>query len=283
MLTETLVEKTKKIEKISFAIFIINKLKNKKVLGLTTTEWLKKEFVGLPLYIIDNNNDDNIKEKIKPYAINYDYIFIINNNTPFITKNLIDNIMEYIWFKNSLACKLYLGAVYKTSYYLATNEINYDNFYMQNQEQFAIVETEEQVAMAEKYFSKKIILENQKKGVMFENPNSVILSPFCEIGKGTTIFSNCVIKGKTKIGSNAIINNNTTIIDSTIGNNTSMSNSNITKCKIGNNVIISPYCTINKSKIADNCFIEGYCLIDNFSVNKNELIKARTTLQKEKN
>ena len=153
---------------------------------------------------------------------------------------------------------------------------------MNNQELFTIIETEEQVAMAEKYFSKKIIIDLQKQGVAFENPNSVIISAKSTIGRNCTIFSNCVFRGKCTIGDNTIINNNSTIIDSKIGNNSSVSNSIITKSNIGNNVIISPYCDIKKSKISDNAVIGYYVVLDNYTIKKNEIIKDRTTLAKEK-
>jgi len=282
ILTETLVEKTKKIEGFNAVIIILNTTKNKKILGLTCTEWLQRELKGYPLYVLNPSNNENIREKIIPCVQNYDYFILIYNNTPFITKELVNNVIEYVWFKNSNACKLYSGAVYKSKYYLTNNEIVYDNFYMQNQDLFAFVENTEQIAFAEKYFSKKIITTYQKNGVIFENPNSVIISPNCQIGRGTTILNNCIIKGKTIIGENSIINNNSTIIDSVIGNKSSISNSNITKCKIGNNVIVSPYCDITKSKIEDNVFVESYCLIDNYKINKNEFVKARSTLQKNK-
>ncbi len=282
MLTEAVMV-TQKIKRLSnFAIFIINNKKGRKVLDMTLTEWLQKELNCYPLYVIDHKEGEDIKEKIGLYCNNYEYIFVLYDKTPFVNKNLIETLIEYVSTKGSKACKLPCGAIYMTSYYLGSGNINYDSIYMNNQELFTIIETEEQVAMAEKYFSKKIIIDLQKQGVAFENPNSVIISAKSTIGRNCTIFSNCVFRGKCTIGDNTIINNNSTIIDSKIGNNSSVSNSIITKSNIGNNVIISPYCDIKKSKISDNAVIGYYVVLDNYTIKKNEIIKDRTTLAKEK-
>ena len=283
IITETCITKQQKSTQVRLAVFIVNKGKTqKKILDLTTTEWLQKEFQSYTTFVIDCYPNMQLKDSITPYLQNFDYFVIIYNDTPYLTNNIIDKIFEYVVIKNSKACKLYSGAVYNTSYYLSNNDIMFDSFYLQNEDCFRVINDEKDLIVAEKYFTKKIINDLKKKNVFIDNPESVVISANCEIGEGTTILNNCAIKGKSKIGKNVVINNNTTIIDSVIGDSTSVSNSTITKSKIGTNTIISPYCNITKSNIDNDCVIGYYCVVDGWKLKKGTNITERTSLIKTK-
>ncbi len=278
---ETAVSKDIKKARARIAIVIVNRVKKIKILGLTISEWLRRELAGYTLYEVDIKANDSIKDKLAVYCANCDYIMIINNNMPYITASLVDNILEYVVLKGSNACKLFSGAIYNTKSFLNSSELCYDNFYMQSQEAFLEVNTDAEVSAAERFFSKKLIGYYTSLGVQFHSPNSVIISPLCQIGCGTIIMNNCVIIGKSVIGQNCVIHNNTTIDDSKIGDATTISNSIVTKSKIGNNVLVSPYCNVIKSTIGDNSTIGYYCAIEGYRAKKNSVIKDRTTYRKE--
>ncbi len=282
MVTETVQQKITTSATASFAIIIVKAYKDIKILDRTISEWLTDEMQSIPTFVINKvNNDADLRQQINLYCKNFDYFITLYNNTPYITKNLIMHIMEYVTAKKSNACKLFSGFVCNSKYFVSNSNIVYDNFYMQAQDRFATIDDTTDIERAEKFFSSKVITKHINAGVKFDNPNSVILSSNCTIGYNTLIMNNCVIKGKCTIGKNVIINNNTTILDSTIGDGSSVSNSIVNKSKIGSNSIISPYCNIEKSRIGDNCIIGHYCIVRNTSVKKGQNIAERTTLIKE--
>ncbi|MBE5735001.1 MAG: hypothetical protein E7361_00915 [Clostridiales bacterium] len=278
---ETLVQKSINKINVSCAIIIVNKYKKVKILGLTISEWLKREFSNNPVFEIDLKAKDDLRSKVLPYCNNFDYIMIIYNNTPYITKSIVAKVIEYVSIKQSNACKLHSGAVYNSRYYVSNPNCMFDNFYMQGEDAFVSVETPQEIAQAEKNFSKRVINTLQAKGVIFQNPMNTVVSPLCDIGRGTTILNNCVIQGKTIIGKDCLIHNNSSISDSKIGDGSSVSNSNIIKSKIGKNVLVSPYCNVIKSTIGDNSTIGYYCVIDTYRLKKGSLIADRNTLKKE--
>ena len=140
ILTKTQSQKEKKLFNNNFAIFIVNKDKKRKILDLTINEWLKKELKDLYVFEIDIKKEEELRNKILQYLNNFEYFIIIYNNTPFITKNLVLSIIEYAYVKKIKACKLFSGAVFESKYFILNKEIIYDNFYMQNQENFFVVE-----------------------------------------------------------------------------------------------------------------------------------------------
>ena len=261
-------------------IIIVNNNKKCKILDMTIDQWLQQELTKYDVFVVDCKNGENLKEKIAIYLKNYNYFMIIYNNTPFITEEVVDRIFDYIAIKDAKACKLYSGAVYEVKNYLRYDNVMYDCFYMQDQECFRLIENDEDITLAEKFFTNKVIMRLRKNGIMIESPQSIIISPMASIGAGTTILHNCVIKGKTHIGKNCIINNNSTIIDSNLGDNVSVSNSIINKSKIGDNSIISPYCNINKATIDNDCYISYYCVVENSRVKKGANLQQNTTLRK---
>lgn len=265
----------------SFAICIANISNKTKILDLKPCEWLKNELKDFPTFVFDLKQSDNLREILKLYIKNFDNFLLIYSNTPLITKNLVKHLQEYVSIKSCDFCKLPNGFVANTKYFLSNDKLSYDSIYTQNLDEFVTIETEKDLFYATKVLNNRLINYHKNNGVIFKDAQSVHISYNTKIGRGSVIFSNCNLIGKTVIGDNCIINNNTTINSSKIGDNTSISNSIVEKSTIGNNVVISPYCNIvDKSKIGDNCYIDYYTLIKSYTIKKNTKLDPRTTLEK---
>ena len=77
IITETCVQKENIAKKLNCAIFIINKNKPKKILDLTTTEWLQKELNSFSVFVLESSQSKKLNDLINPYLIS-----ITTDNTP---------------------------------------------------------------------------------------------------------------------------------------------------------------------------------------------------------
>lgn len=82
------------------------------------------------------------------------------------------------------------------------------------------------------------------KGVRFIGPDTSFISPDVQIGSGSTVMPNTIIKGNTFIGSRCIVGPNTVISNCTIGEKTQINSSQISDSTVGTNVTIGPFAYI---------------------------------------
>ncbi|OGD94680.1 hypothetical protein A3A48_02310 [Candidatus Curtissbacteria bacterium RIFCSPLOWO2_01_FULL_37_9] len=126
------------------------------------------------------------------------------------------------------------------------------------------------------------------------DPNTTYIDEDAEIGKGTTIYPNTTILGKTVIGANCEIGPNSVIQDSKIGNKcvifySVIKNSHIgdrsdvgpfahlrDKANVGKNTHIGNFVEIIRSKIEDNSKIGHVSYIGDTTVGSNVNIGAGT-------
>jgi bifunctional UDP-N-acetylglucosamine pyrophosphorylase/glucosamine-1-phosphate N-acetyltransferase len=84
------------------------------------------------------------------------------------------------------------------------------------EDEFAGINTPEELEIAEQLMKKRMINHWKDKGVLFTDGYSVFISPQTEIGKGTRIYPGVHIEGATRIGQGCVIYPNVRITDSTI-------------------------------------------------------------------
>ncbi len=106
-----------------------------------------------------------------------------------------------------------------------------------------------------------IFFINKNQGAKME---FAIIDKSVVIGKNVIIHPFNVIKGNTVIGDNTIIYPFNYIEDSIIGKNCEISNSNLQKCEIGENVKVGPFARLRpKAKVCDNCKVGNFVEIKN--------------------
>src|SRR3989344_4161164 len=141
---------------------------------------------------------------------------------------------------------------------------------------------------------KETNLKLKKSGVVLIDPDTTFISPDTKISKGTTIYPNTFILGKSEVGRNCQIGPNSLIVDSKIGSETEViysvvENSVVSnKCSIGpfshlrpktfveSKVRIGNFVEIKNSKIGQNCEIGHQCYIGDATLGKEVNIGAGT-------
>ncbi len=109
-------------------------------------------------------------------------------------------------------------------------------------------------------------------GTTFHNPESVWIEFDVDFSKDVEIFQNCFIAGKTEIGEGTIIEPNCVIKNSKIGKNvTIFANSYIEDSVIEDGAIIGPF-----ARIRNNSHIKENAVIGNFVEVKNSVVGERT-------
>ena len=103
-----------------------------------------------------------------------------------------------------------------------------------------------------------------EKGVEFLALDGVLIEDTVEVGKGTVIYPNVVLKGATVIGENCILTSGTYIEDCIIGDGTTINASQCYCSKIGDEVKIGPFSHIRPdSDIADHVKIGDFVEVKN--------------------
>ncbi len=91
-----------------------------------------------------------------------------------------------------------------------------------------------------------------KNGVCLVNPETITLSSDVKIGKGTIIYPNTYITGKTIIKENSIIGPNSELHNAIIGNNTIIKHSLVYDSIIGDNCVIGPFAHLRMNNVLNN-------------------------------
>ncbi len=121
-----------------------------------------------------------------------------------------------------------------------------------------------QLNVAEKLMQKRINENYMRAGVTIHSPETVIISPDCQIGEDTEIFADVVIEDGCKIGAGVLITSASRISGAEIGNGVSVQSSVILKSKIGDNTTVGPF-----AYIRPDCVIGKKARIGDFVELKN--------------
>ena len=250
-----------------------------KILGRTLYDWVAFACNGRNVRVIDITSKDNILQFVKNYINNnFDYTLFLLSSTPLITKQDIDSVIEYAFFKDINLCKLPTGYIFKNKYLSECKDKFVDSVYSQNIDNFYIVESKKQFSFALNILQERINNFHIENGVEIIKPSSVYIEPEVDIESGSIIYPNNSLKGTTIIGNDVILKENNVIENTIINSGCCISGSNITNSKMGNHTYISSFCEIDNSIIGDECIVENYCVIKNTKIKNKSKIKSRECL-----
>lgn len=170
-----------------------------------------------------------------------------------------------------------------------------DAYSIAEEDELIGINNREELSLAMKYLSERVVKEWMSEGVTIYDPLSVWVSPSVKIGKDTIIYPNVFLEGNTIIGQNCIIYQGTRILDSIIEDNVQIkdctviesshikSGSNIgpfahirPESIIGQNCRIGNFVEIKKSLIGDGTKASHLSYIGDSEVGKNVNIGAGT-------
>ena len=263
--------KIKKIDKkeVSFGVLILDCPKSKnsynsQILGRTLFDWVAFACKGLEIKNVEWDGKENILELSKNNIISKTtYTIILLSNTPLISGDTINSIIDYCSIKKVNLCKLPVGYVTRNEYLIKNTSYSVDSVYSQNTQDFYLVETKKQFTEAEDILQERINTFHVRNGVEIRKSKSVYIEPDVDISSNVTIFSGNTLKGKTIIGSGVILKENNIIENSIIGNDCCISASHIERSKIHDNVYISAFSEIINCEIGKETMVSSGCKIYN--------------------
>ena len=111
-------------------------------------------------------------------------------------------------------------------------------------------------------------LEINKKfadnGVKFVDIKSAYIDQDVEIGKGTVIYPQVIIEGKSKIGQDCVIGMCSRIVDSQVGDRSDVQNSVILESSVGEDTTVGPFAYMRPgSAVGNNCKVGDFVEIKN--------------------
>lgn len=123
------------------------------------------------------------------------------------------------------------------------------------------------------YARMTVIEKHLENGVEFTCTDGIIIERSVEIGTGTEILPNTIIRGKTRIGNNCIIGVNSVIENCTVGDNVKIDSSQVYNSVVEDNVTIEHYVHIRPdSHIKKGAYISDFVEI------KNSVIGEKTAV-----
>lgn len=270
--TKTEIEKEILKEKEKIFIIILKPSNNKlKILNRQLHEWLSLAVKNFPFVVLQIKENSDIKKLISAYLKNFEYTIVLYSYTPLITSETIDSIADYIIYKKINACKLSVGMAFKNSYFLQ-DKFEYDNIYLQNENDFYIVENIKQCNVAKNIIIQRINNYHIERGVNILNSNTVIIEPDVNIQSDVEICQNNTILGKTILRNNVILKENNVIENSLIESGVGISNSIVKNCKIGKNSLILPFCSLENVVVGENCTIASHNVLKDCKITNNSKI-----------
>ena len=151
----------------------------------------------------------------------------------------------------------------------------------------AAIETPEDVCHAEELLRDMVNRRHMLNGVRFIGADTIFISPDAEIGEGSVILPNTIIRGETRIGKDCRLGPNSMIFNCTVGDGTEINASQINEseigagvhigpfayirpgCQLGDNIRIGDFVELKKTKIDDGTKISHLTYVGDAEVGKN--------------
>ena len=110
-----------------------------------------------------------------------------------------------------------------------------------------------------------------RQGVIFIDSNTTYIDPRAEIGAGTVVLPNTIVRGASVVGEHCELGPNTMIRDCTVGDYTTINASQINESTIGSHTTVGPF-----AYVRPNCSVGDHCRIGDFVELKNSSLDEGT-------
>ncbi|MBO4412397.1 MAG: hypothetical protein J5779_00040 [Clostridia bacterium] len=214
---------------------------NKEMMGKKMCNWVKDALCGFETKSIACEPNSSIIPLIKPMIEGYKTAVVLYSDTPLLTKNTVEEILDYFSSRNLNVLKLPRGYVLDCEYIKNVDSVSDINLNEFNKEEFEVVCDAASFAKTNSILKQRILDFHTGNGVMFEDINSCFVDADVIIEPSVKICSNNVLKGETYIGNNVVLEPNNTIINSIISQNCIVKSSYIKNSKITENMVVGPF------------------------------------------
>ena len=213
-----------------------------------------KEMMGKKMcdYVLDSVKDyktksiacdetSSIVPLVKPMIEGYKTAIVLYSDTPLLTKETVNEILDYFAVSKLNVLKLPRGYVFDVEYIKNVDSVSDINIKKFNEEEFQPVCDAKSFSKINSILKQRILDFHLNQGVWFNDVNSCYIDADTIIEPGAKIAAFNSLKGETYIGKNVILEENNTIINSIISNNCIIKSSYIKNSKITENMVVGPF------------------------------------------
>ena len=287
ILEETkLQEKTQAGTNCDAIVLLVDSLQNStkksydlNLMGESMYNWVSRACPSKPT-LVNYNEQDDLLSTIKPMLKNAEYTLVLYSDTPLITSNGVNQILEFVQNKNLSVAKLNRGWVLKTEYIKNATAIYALNTYdICANEQYQ-VNSVDSLIKATNILQSRINKYHINSGVNILSPLNTYIECSVAIEAGATIEPFAKLEGTTTIGANSKICSHTVIADSKIDQNAIVkAGSVVVRSAILDNAIVGNNCVVtNKSVVSEEAIVSAGCILDGTTTMQGNKVGAKCTL-----
>ena len=118
-----------------------------------------------------------------------------------------------------------------------------------------------------------VVMGHLARGVQMLDPATAYIDPRVEIGAGTMLLPNTILRGNTKIGMGCTIGPNSMVRDCIVGDNTEINASQANESTIGSDTHVGPF-----AYLRPNCTVGDHVKVGDFVEVKNSVLGNGTKI-----
>ena len=190
----------------------------------------------------------NIYSLIRPMLTDSKLTIVLFSDTPLITSQTIQEIVDYA-LNNQITCqKLPRGFVFDTEYVKTAESLVSEGTLYFGDEDFVEVFDLKQLEFVSSILKSRILEKHQKNGVLIEDNLTTFIDFDAVIDCGVVVQPLCTIKGQTKIGKNAVITSGSYLENAVIGESAIIEKSYVKNAEVKPFTKTKPFEVIEEEK-----------------------------------
>ncbi len=210
------------VEDETLAILIKKPISALDVCGKSLIDWVALACGKMQKVIIDEVNEEDLLQALKPYAETKKYLLVLFGDTPLLEKSTVAQALDYFASKNLSAMVLPRGYVFSCDYIKTTDVIFSPVRKSFAPEQFLQVSSPKEISDAFEVLSQRIRDYHKANGVVLMGEKSIFIDADVEIEAGVIIEPMNVLKGSTIIEENCFLKSGNIIVDTLVQKGTTL-------------------------------------------------------------
>ena len=222
---------------------------NFEICGKKVVDWVAMAASGCDQKFVDDFNEDEILDVIRPYAEGYNFVAVLYSDCPLLQKQTFLEIMQYFSTNRQNVLKLIRGFVFRSEFLKTAKVMMSTNSEEFNKQDFVVVDDAVKVSYAFKVLNDRILDYHKKNGVVIFGESTVFIDADVEIEAGAIIYPNNIIKGESYIGKTVTIESGNYISDTIVCDDAFVVQSYLEKSKVESGKTVGPFVKLINERI----------------------------------